>query len=172
MALDLGLTTYQLLSALDGVAPNIQSRSRRLDDAIDRALAVPADEAAFRTAAVGRRPYISARTGPRCLLGSRPPPQVPQDWTALSVDGSHIDVDRHLPLRCHLINLGGCAITYGQNHGCQLFSEPTLAVDDADLYLRAPDGARGETLIAGPLLSALRMVREVAVGRRRGEPAR
>ena len=161
MALDLGLTTYQLLSALDGVAPNIQSRRRRLDDAIDRALAVPADEAAFRTAAVGRRPYISARTGPEGLLGSQPPPQVPQDWTALSVDGSHIDVDRHLPLRCHLINLGGCAITYGQNHGCQLFSEPTLAVDDEDLYLRSPDDARGETLIAGPLLGALRTVREV-----------
>ena len=40
MALDLGLTTYQLLSALDGLAPNIRSRRRRLDDAIDRALAV------------------------------------------------------------------------------------------------------------------------------------
>ena len=79
MALDLGLTTYQLLSALDGLAPNIQSRSRRLGDAIDQALAVPADEAAFRTAAVGRRPYIAARTGPEGLLGSRPPPQVPQD---------------------------------------------------------------------------------------------
>ena len=161
MALDLGLTTYQLLSALDGVAPNIQSRRRRLDDAIDRALAVPADGAAFRTAAVGRRPYIAARTGPEGLLGSQPPPQVPQDWTALSVDGSHIDVDRHLPLRCHLVNLGGCAITYGQNHGCQLFSEPTLAVDDEDLYLRALNGASGETLIAGPLLGALRTVREV-----------
>ena len=90
-------TTYQLLSALDGLAPNIQSRSRRLDDAIDRALAVPADEAAFRTAAVGRRPYISARTGPEGLLGSRPPPEVPQDWTALSVDGSHIDVTATCP---------------------------------------------------------------------------
>ena len=154
MALDLGLTTYQLLSALDGLAPNIQSRSRRLDDAIDRALAVPADEAAFRTAAVGRRPYIAARTGPEGLLGRRPPPEVPQDWTALSVD-AHIDADRHLPLRCHLINLGGCAVTYGQNNGCQLFNEPTLAVDDADLYLRAPNGASGETLISGPLLGAL-----------------
>ena len=122
MALDLGLTTYQLLSALDSLAPNIQSRSRRLDDAIDRALAVPAGEAAFRTAAVGRRPYISARTGPEGLLGSRPPPDVPADWTALSVDGSHIAVDRHLPLRCHLINLGGCVITYGKDFGCQLFS--------------------------------------------------
>ena len=160
MALDLGLTTYQLLSALDGLAPDIQSRSRRLDDAIDRALAVPADEAAFRTAAVGRRPYIAARTGPEGLLGRRPPPEVPQDWTALSVD-AHIDADRHLPLRCHLINLGGCAVTYGQNNGCQLFNEPTLAVDDADLYLRAPNGASGETLISGPLLGALRTVREV-----------
>ena len=77
------------------------------------------------------------------------------------MDGSHIDVDRHLPLRCHLINLGGCSITYGISYGCQLFSEPTLAVADEDLYLRSPDDARGETLIAGPLLGALRTVREV-----------
>ena len=95
------------------------------------------------------------------MLGSRPPPEVPADWTALSVDGSHIDVDRHLPLRCHLINLGGCIITYGRDFGCQLFSEPALAVEEIDLYLRSPDGARGETLIAGPLLGALRTVREV-----------
>ena len=161
MALDLGLTTHQLLSALDGVASDALTRAQRLDDAVDRALAVPADEAAFRTAAVGRRPYISARTGPEGLLGSRPPPQVPQDWVALSVDGSHIDVDRHLPLRCHLINLGGCSITYGANYDCEMFSEPALAVDDDDLYLRSPNGARGETLIAGPLLSALRTIREV-----------
>ena len=161
MALDLGLTTHQLSSALDGVARDIHTRGQRLDEAINRSLTVPAGEAAFRTAAVGRRPYISARTGPEGLLGSRPPTEVPGDWTALSVDGSHINVDRHLPLRCHLINLGGCAITYGRNFGCQLFSEPALAVDDEDLYLRPPDGARGETLIAGPLLSALRTVREV-----------
>ena len=107
MALDLGLTTHQLVSALDGVVDNAQTRTQRLDNAIDRGLAIPADEAAFRTAAVGRRPYISARTGSEGLLGSRPPPEVPLDWVALSVDGSHIDVDRHLPLRCHLINLGG-----------------------------------------------------------------
>ena len=161
MALDLGLTTHQLLSTLDGVVSDAHSRGQRLDDAVERALDVPTDEAAFRTAAVGRRPYISARTGPEGLLDSQPPPDVPQDWVALSVDGSHIDVDRHLPLRCHLINLGGCVITYGRDFGCRLFSEPALAVEDADLYLRSPDGARSETLIAGPLLGALRTVREV-----------
>ena len=161
MALDLGLTIHQLLSAMDGLVDAAVARGRRLDDTIGRALAIQADEAAFRTAAVGRRPYISARTGSEGLLGSVSPPEVPMDWTAVSVDGSHIDVDRHLPLRCFLINLGGCAITYGRDFGCQLFSEPTLAVEDADLYLRPPDGASGETLIAGPLLAALRTVREV-----------
>ena len=161
MALDLGLTTHQLLSAMDGVVDSAVARGRRLEDAIDRAITVPADEAASRTAAVGRRPYISARTGSEGLLDSISPPDVPTDWTAVSVDGSHIDVDRHLPLRCFLINLGGCIITYGHNFGCRLFSEPALALDDDDLYLRPRDGASGETLIAGPLLAALRTVREV-----------
>lgn len=161
MALDLALTTHQLLSAMDGVVNDAVTRGQRLDDAMDRALSVPADQAAFRTAAAGRRPYISARTGAEGLLGSISPPDAPADWTAVSVDGSHIDVDRHLPLRCFLINLGGCAITYGRDSGCQLFSEPALAVDDDDLYLRPTDGESGETLIAGPLLAALLTVREV-----------
>ena len=161
MSLDLGLTTRQLLSAMDGVADAVRNHDDRLAQTLERARSVPGDEAAFRTAAVGRHPYISARTGDEGLLRSIPPPDVPADWTAVAVDGSHIDVDRHLPLRCHLINLGSCAITYGGNFGCQLFSEPSLAVGDDDLYLRPPDGAPGETLIAGPLLGALRTVREV-----------
>ena len=138
-----------------------RTHAQRLNDTLERGLNRSADAAARRTAAVGRRPYLSARTGPEGLLGSRPPPDVPADWTALSVDGSHIDVDRHLPLRCHLINLGGCVITYGANPACQLFSEPALAVADADLYLHKPDDPSDEVLIAGPLLGALRTVLEV-----------
>ena len=122
MALDLGLTTRQLLSALYDVALASRTHAQRLNDTLERGLNRSADAAARRTAAVGRRPYLSARTGPEGLLGSRPPPDVPSDWTALSVDGSHIAVDRHLPLRCHLTNLGGCVLTYGANPACQLFS--------------------------------------------------
>ena len=149
MALDLGLTTRQLLSALDDVALASQTRAQRLADTLERGLNISADAAARRTAAVGRRPYLSARTGPEGLLGSRPPPDVPQDYTALSVDGSHIDVDRHLPLRCHLINLGGCVITYGKDFGCEMFSEPTLAVADQDLYLHKPDDPSEERVESG-----------------------
>ena len=161
MALDLGQTTLQLLSAMDGVAKGAVSRAQRLSDTMERGFRVSADAAARRTAAVGRRPYVSARTGSEGLLDSIPPPAVPRDWAALSVDGSHIDVDCHLPLRCHLINLGGCALIYGQDSGCQMFNEPSLAMADQDLYLRRPDDPSDEALISGPLLGALRTVREV-----------
>lgn len=77
----------------------------------------------------------------------------------------------HLALRCRLINLGGCAITCGRNPDCQLFSEPALAVDDDNLYLHPPDGASGETLIAGPLLGA-RCGRLSGWPTRRRKPAR
>ena len=111
-----------------------------------------------RWAAVPTSPPASA---PRVCWAVALRRTVPQDYTALSVDGSHIDVDRHLPLRCHLINLGGCVITYGANPACQLFSEPALAVADANLYPHKPDDPSDEVLIAGPLLGALRTVREV-----------
>ena len=38
MALDLGLTTHQLLSTLDGVVNDATTRAQSLDDAVDRAL--------------------------------------------------------------------------------------------------------------------------------------
>ena len=70
--------------------------------------------------------------------------------------------------RCHYFRLGQFHLGVfahfnigGNSYGCQLFSEPTLAVADEDLYLHAADGARGETLISSPLRSALRTVREV-----------
>ncbi len=161
MALDFGKTSRQLLSAVGAVAMTSRTRRQRFADTIDRALAVSPAEAVRRTASVGRRPFIVARAGAEGLLDSHPPPGVPNDWTAVSVDGSHIDVDRHLPLRCYLINLGGCALTYGANPDCRLFSEPTLAAGDADLYLRPADGSPDEMPISGQLLGALRTVREV-----------
>ena len=161
MALDFGQTARQMMSAMDGLSATARSRRQRFADTLDRALAVTPGEAAQRTASAGGRPFIVARTGPEGILASIPPPSLSGDWMAVSVDGSHIDVDRHLPLRCYLINLGGCAITYGANPDCRFFSEPSLATGDADLYLRPDDGSNAETPISGALLGALRTVREV-----------
>ena len=161
MALDFGQTARQMMSAMDGLSATARSRRQRFADTLDRALAIAPDEAARRTAYAGSRPFIVARTGPEGILSSIPPPSPPGDWMAVSVDGSHIDVDRHLPLRCYLINLGGCSLTYGANPDCRFFSEPTLATGDADLYIRPVDGSTSETPVSGQLLGALRTVREV-----------
>ena len=161
MALDFGQTASQMMSAMGHLSATARSRRQRFADTLDRASAISPDEAGRRTASAGGRPFIAARTGDEGLLASIPPPSPPRDWMAVSVDGSHIDVDRHLPLRCYLVNLGGCAITYGAYPDCQFFSEPTLATGDGDLYLRPDDGSRGETPISGQLLGALRTVREV-----------
>ncbi len=161
MALDFGQTARQMMSAMGGLSSTARSRRQRFADTLDRALAITPDEAAQRTASAGSRPFIVARTGPEGLLDSIPPPSQPRDWMAVSVDGSHIDVDRHLPLRCYLINLGGCVLTYGANPDCRFFSEPTLATGDSDLYLRPDDGSNAETPISGALLGALRTVQEV-----------
>ena len=161
MALDFGQTARQMMSAMGDLSSTARSRRQRFADTLDRASAVTPDDAAQRTASAGNRPFIVARTGAEGLLDSIAPSPAPPDWTAISVDGSHIDVDRHLPLRCYLINLGGCAITYGANPDCRFFSEPTLATGDTDLYLRPDDGSNAETPISGQLLGALRTVREV-----------
>ena len=161
MALDFSQTARQMMSAMGGLSSTARSRRQRFADTLDRASAVTPDDAAQRTASAANRPFIVARTGAEGLLDSIAPSPAPPDWTAISVDGSHIDVDRHLPLRCYLINLGGCILTYGANPDCRFFSEPSLATGDTDLYLRPDDGSNVETPISGQLLGALRTVREV-----------
>ena len=79
MALDLGLTTHQLLSTMDGVAASVRSHGDRQAETVERAQIVPYGDADGRTAATGRRCYISARTGPQGLLVSIAPLEVPQD---------------------------------------------------------------------------------------------
>ena len=161
MALDLGKATLQLQSAIGEVAMTLRNRRQRFADAVDVALVISPAEARERTDAVGERPFVVAQTHEEGLLASIPPPALPDDWSAVSVDGSHIDVDRHLPLSCYLVNLGGCVITYGNQPGCTLFSEPALAVREGELYLRESGRPQAETAITGPLLGALRTVREV-----------
>ena len=75
---------------------------------IERAFTVPADDAAFRTAEVVRRRYMSVRTGSAGPSRNHFPPELAEDWTALTVDGSHIDVDLQPQLLCHTFNLSDC----------------------------------------------------------------
>jgi hypothetical protein len=93
------------------------------------------------------------------LAGSHRPLPCPSEFTVMASDGSHIDVDRHSPARCYLINIGTAALHYGSNSNAVLSSEPTLYAGKEDMVIVEPDGSR-EQPVEGGLLGIKRMVAE------------
>jgi len=88
-------------------------------------------------------------------------PPTPAGFTVLATDGSHIDVDRHQPTRCYLINIGAVALHYSDSPSATLDSFPRLYSEDEDLFI-APTGAKKgrEQPIEGTLLGIKRGVEE------------
>ena len=90
-----------------------------------------------------------------------PAPPAPDEYVALASDGSHIDVERHSPIPCYLLNLGRARIRYGSRPEADLASQPELAFEDESLVLSDRSDASHEEMLSGNLLAALRSVREV-----------
>ena len=90
------------------------------------------------------------------------PPSTPADFSVVAADGSHIDVNRHLPLRCALINIGGCRLTYGASPDAEMFSRPRLRTSDAELYLQDPNSPSARQPVEGALMGLVRTVDEAA----------
>jgi hypothetical protein len=87
-------------------------------------------------------------------------PPIPEEFTVLATDGSHIDIDRHQSIRCYLINIGSAILNYGTHHSAILDSYPHLYFTDEDLVI-TPTGIGGrEQLIEGALLGIKRSVDE------------
>ncbi len=160
MGLDLGKTALQLDQGADALHRSWDDRYARLHRFIARAFEVKAETARELTAAGTGRPYLSAQVS-EALIGGIAPREAPTDWRAVSVDGSHIDVDRHLPAPCFLVNLGGCILDYGASPGAVFFNEPQLAIDRDDLHLADEPGSITEQAVTGQLLGVLRGIREL-----------
>ena len=88
------------------------------------------------------------------------PPPIPAEFNVVATDGSHIDVDRHTPARCFLINIGVSALTYGPGANARLSNMPRLYATDEELALRDPLGFHREQPIEGAVLGAKRTVDE------------
>ena len=160
MSLDLGKAVLQLDRGALDLQRTRTARQDRLTALIEQARLVDPPTARGKTAAAASRPYLAAQVE-EDLLGSVPPPYPPDDWRAISVDGSHIDVDRHLPISCYLVNLGGCVLTYGSQPDAVFFNEPHLATDRAELYLTDEANPIDEEAITGPLLGIIRSIQEL-----------
>jgi hypothetical protein len=85
---------------------------------------------------------------------------VPQDFNIFATDGSHIDVDRHQPTHCYLINIGSVVLNYGSHPHAILDSIPHLYAGDAELVVTTPENQWREQSIEGALLGIKRSVEE------------
>lgn len=91
--------------------------------------------------------------------GTFEPAPLPSDFVVLASDGSHIDVDRHSPARCYLINIGSVALRYGPDPNAVLRSQPTLYANKDDLSITDPH-TNDEHRVEGALLGIKRAVAE------------
>ena len=159
MSLDLGETILQLDRVTRNLGRDYPDRRNQLSQLLRDAAAVTPAEARNKTERF-YDPFLAAQVTDT-LLGEISPPPAPADWLAASVDGSHIDVDRHLPVPCYLLNLGGCVLTYGAQPDARFFSRPHLAAEQDELYLSDPERPNDEEQVTGNLLGLYRTVREL-----------
>lgn len=97
---------------------------------------------------------------PGGLVRRYPLPGMPDEFTVLAADGSHIELDRHRSPRCFLLNIGSVALRYGPSPSAVLDSRPRLYYTGEDLVLTPPGPGGREQVIEGTLLGIKRGVEE------------
>ena len=161
MALDLTRTALQI----DDMAASLRAGHTDKGARLERALAA--------TRAFDPVSYRAKRDMPGTALNwvvpdiydridtSYLPPPIPDDYCVAGVDGSHIDVSRHIPAHCYLINIGGMALRYGSQSGAQVLSTPRLYANEDELVIQDRSAPYREEVISGALLDAKRAVEEL-----------
>ena len=161
MSLDLAETVAQIDALAQRLNGDKDDRAQRLNRALLAMREADGSEVIQKVDSSQARPYLCASPVDG-LANAYCPTEVPQDFCVASVDGSHIDVDRHIPVRCYLINLGGCLLTYGSEPDARLFSHPQLYTEEAELYItNSATGSMESVAVDGPLLGLKRAVDEV-----------
>ena len=111
MALDLEKTFAQIQAAARHASGNRDDAARRLATLVEttfRSDVVDIIEAKANTSQGVYAFLPAAPMEPPNAKYEEPP--LPEDFCVVATDGSHIATDRHLPLRCYLINLGHCLL--------------------------------------------------------------
>jgi len=160
MALDLYRTAAQLEKATANIGNLREERTRQLEIAIATLQEADAKTLNDRVrAAQGALAFLPAEAVEKPSL-TQSAGSLPDDFIVVAVDGSHIDVNRHLPLRCSLINIGGCKLTYGTAPEANMFSQPTLRASEPELYIEDLDSNGSRQPVEGALMGLVRGVEE------------
>lgn len=159
MSLDLNKAIKKIEEITQGHLKEFEDRVARIRLGVEHMERSTGEEIVGKLRSVGNRPFLWA--GATEGLGQvYEPDPVPQAFSVASTDGSHIDVDRHLPIPCALINIGGCVIRYNLRTKSKFFSEPEVYHGEG-LYLKGDTNAVDEVYIEGSTLSILRTVGEI-----------
>ncbi len=95
------------------------------------------------------------------LTSKIPCPTLEDEHAVLAVDGSHIDIDRHSPVRCYLLNYGKVALRYGEKYEARLSNTAYLNAKDEDLVIGDPSSGLRAERIEGAVLGLKRSIEEV-----------
>ncbi len=88
-------------------------------------------------------------------------PDLPSDFAVLATDGSQIDLERHAPASCYLINIGLVMLRYGSEPDAHLSSRASLFYRDEDLVLTDPSHLNQRVMFDAKMLKFRRGVMEV-----------
>ena len=159
MSLDLGSAALQIDAMADDLRVRQSHREQRLLTAVSGLQRVSVDgyEAIREQAESVPGPLPGIPEQPAARVA---PVAAPGNFSVVAADGSHIDVDRHLPVRCFLINTGVAALTYGDSPDADLYSNGKLYASEDELAIRDPLTYRRQA-IEGAVLSAKRTVEEI-----------
>lgn len=161
MALDLTRTAHQIDDMAAALRAGHTDRRARLDSALAAARAFdPVSYMVKRDMPGTELNWVAPDIHDRIDAAYSPPP-IPRDFCVAGVDGSHIDVSRHIPAHCYLINIGGMALRYGSQPGAQVFSAPRLYANEDELVIQDRSAPYREEVISGALLDAKRAVEEL-----------
>ena len=161
MSLDLTRVASQVGEMLSRLKVDLSEREQHLQFALDT-MSSQADniEDLKRKIAAGRTTWLVADPLDG-LEGHYQAPPLPDEFSVLATDGSHIDVDRHQSARCYLINIGGVVLQYGASPDARLGSFPRLYAGDEELVIAPSGNQKGrEQSVEGPLLGTKRSVDE------------
>ena len=158
MPLDFVDTAAQIEGMADELRSRKELREHRLRNALDVMRDFPVDayeERRRRGDFGGTAPEV--KEPPDTVHGL---PEAPYDHTVAAVDGSHIDVDRHLAARCFLINTGSVALTYGSHPDVELEGRARLYARSDEMVIHDPGGGADQR-IEGAVLGAKRTAEEM-----------
>ncbi len=158
MSLDLTSTSHQIQNMAQNISARENDRIKRIETAITAAknFDLKSYESVRRNLAELGQTTTLIEDSPSKSFAT---PNLPENLIVVAVDGSHIDVDRHLAAQCFLINIGSCLIKYGDDSYAELQTKPTLYASDENMVIRSADNRTQR--IQGSVLGIKRHIEEL-----------